>query len=99
MRRAGIHKYIIINYTQGGRRVQLQTIWIKKFGSLVITTYGRWCRNSLADVEGIGRQIVLFTVPACFVIFPERKDKTWLCPGGNVFSLHGYISPSVSPYK
>lgn len=46
-------------------------------------------QQSLADAEGIVRQIVSFSVPACFVIFPERKDETWLCPGGNVFSLHG----------
>lgn len=53
--------------------MQLQTIWIEKFGSPVVTTYGCWCRNSLADGEGIGRQIVLFAVPACFVILPERE--------------------------
>ena len=45
--------------------------------------------HTLADAEGIARQIVSFSVPACFVIFPERKDETRLCPGGNVFSLHG----------
>lgn len=45
--------------------------------------------ESPADAEGIARQIVSFSVPACFVIFPERKDETRLRPGGNVFSLHG----------
>lgn len=45
--------------------------------------------QSLADAQGIARQIVSFSVPARFVIFPERKDETSLCPGGNVFSLHG----------
>lgn len=45
--------------------------------------------QSPADAEGIARQIVSFSVHACSVIFPERKDETWLCPGGNVFSLHG----------
>lgn len=37
VRRAG-YKYIIMNYTQGGKRVQLQTLWIERFGGLVIVT-------------------------------------------------------------
>lgn len=47
VRHAGIHKYIIMNYTQGCRQVQRQTLWIEQFGSLVIITYGRRCRRSL----------------------------------------------------
>lgn len=45
--------------------------------------------RSLADTEGMARQILSLSIPACFVIFPERKDETRLRPGGNVFSLHG----------
>ncbi len=89
VRRAGIHKNIIMNYTQGGRQVQLQTLWIEQFGSLVIISYGRWCRNSLCWCGGDSKADHVILAHACFVIFPERKDETWLCPGGNVFSLHG----------
>lgn len=32
--------------------------------------------QSPADAEGIARQIVSFSVHACSVIFPERKDET-----------------------
>lgn len=43
--RAGIHKYIIMNYTQGGRQMHFPTLWIEQFGRLYVVTYGRRCPN------------------------------------------------------
>lgn len=39
VRHAGNHNYIIMNYAQGGRQVQLQTLWIEQIWSLVIGRY------------------------------------------------------------
>lgn len=90
VRHAANHNYITMNYVQGRRQVQLHGLWIEQFWSVVILSYWCWCRNGcLFFVEEKPWLIVSLTVPAGFLIFPQKKDETRLCPGGNVFSLHG----------
>lgn len=113
VRRAG-YKYIIMNYTQGGRQVQLQTLWIEQSGGLVIVTL----RNTIdADKGTVSFWYREDSKADCVILHPcllcnLSREEGWdlALSGGKCISsawiwseskqpYQIYISPSAPPWK